>query len=77
MASSVVAERFPAMCGRATLAMEVSRTSMKVAKRTEIPMSQGEWVGRQGGAAPRRDRVAEAIAAIGAADHRCRMEVRV
>ena len=37
----MVAERLPAMCGSATLAMEVSMTSMKVASITEMAMSQG------------------------------------
>ena len=35
------APREPAMWGRATLAMEVSRTSMKVARVTVMAMAQG------------------------------------
>jgi hypothetical protein len=36
------------MCGRATLAMEVSSTSMKVASVTVSAMAQGLWFGFQG-----------------------------
>src|SRR5450755_1187930 len=39
--SSVPAERLPAMCGRETLAMLVSSTSMNVASVTAIAMIQG------------------------------------
>src|SRR5215472_7489546 len=39
--SSWPAERLPAMCGRATLAMEVSSTSMKVASVTVTAMIHG------------------------------------
>src|SRR5258706_1716 len=39
--SSALAERFPAMCGRATFAMEVSRTSMNVASVTVTAITQG------------------------------------
>ncbi len=39
--SSVLAPRLPAMWGRATLAMEVSSTSMKAARATVMAMSQG------------------------------------
>src|SRR4051794_22744869 len=39
--SSVVAERFPAMCGSATLAMEESSASINVARVTVIAISQG------------------------------------
>src|ERR1700676_3363541 len=35
------------MCGRATLAMEVSRTSMKVARVTVRATAQGLWWGFQ------------------------------
>src|SRR6202040_1313566 len=45
--SSWPAERLPAMWGRATLAMEVSSTSMKVASVTVIAMIQGLIAGRQ------------------------------
>src|SRR6185312_3589855 len=45
--SSVVAERLPAMCGRATLAMLVSSTSMNVAMVTVSAIAQGLWRGRQ------------------------------
>ena len=41
VASSIVAERLPAMCGSDTLTTVVSSTSMKVANITEIAMSQG------------------------------------
>jgi hypothetical protein len=41
VASSVVAERLPAMCGKATLAIEVSMTSMKVGSITDTAISQG------------------------------------
>ena len=37
----------PAMCGRATLAMEVSRTSMNVASVTVSATAQGLWWGFQ------------------------------
>src|SRR5258706_3561877 len=39
--SSTPAERFPAICGRATLAIEVSKISMKVANVTVNAMSHG------------------------------------
>src|SRR6516164_940363 len=39
--SSAPAERFPAMCGSATLAMEVSSTSMNVASVTVSAITQG------------------------------------
>ena len=45
--SSRLAERPPAMCGSATLAMLVSSTSMKVARVTVSPTSHGLWLGRQ------------------------------
>jgi hypothetical protein len=45
--SSCPAERLPAMCGRATFAMEVSSTSMKVASVTVMAMIQGLIAGRQ------------------------------
>src|SRR5262244_1105946 len=45
--SSRLAERPPAMCGSATLAMLVSSTSMKVARVTVSPTSHGLWRGRQ------------------------------
>ena len=41
MASSGVADRLPAMCGRATLATEVSKTSMNVPSITEKAISHG------------------------------------
>ena len=41
MASSALAERLPRMCGSATLAMEVSNTSMKVASVTVMAITQG------------------------------------
>ncbi len=41
VASSALADRFPAMCGNATLAMEVSSTSMNVASVTVIAITQG------------------------------------
>ena len=45
VASEGVAERLPAMCGRATLATEVSRTSMKVPSITETATSQALYRG--------------------------------
>src|ERR1700675_4407025 len=59
--SSVPAERLPAICGRETLAMLVSSTSMKVASVTAIAMIQGLTAGR-GRAAPSAVRAAELIA---------------
>src|SRR6202040_3244989 len=44
---SLLAPRFPAMYGRATLAMLVSRTSMKAASATTTAISQGLYLGRQ------------------------------
>ena len=41
VASSGVADRLPAMCGRETFATAVSRTSMNVASITETAMSHG------------------------------------
>ena len=41
VASSIVADRLPAMCGSDTLTTVVSSTSMKVANITETAMSQG------------------------------------
>jgi len=41
VASSMVADRLPAMCGSDTLTTVVSSTSMKVASITEIAMIQG------------------------------------
>src|ERR1700684_4547740 len=43
--SSLLAPRLPAMCGRATLAMLVSRTSMNAASETTTPMSHGFTLG--------------------------------
>src|SRR5215471_2485346 len=39
--SSAPADRLPEMCGRATLAMEVSSTSMNVASVTVMAITQG------------------------------------
>src|SRR6266404_127318 len=39
--SLLLAPRLPAMWGKATLAMSVSRTSIKAARATTIPISQG------------------------------------
>src|ERR1700682_1941535 len=44
---SLLAPRFPAMYGRATLAILVSRTSMKAASATTTAISQGLYLGRQ------------------------------
>ena len=44
---SLLAAKFPAMCGRATLAMLVSSTSIKAANDTTTPMIQGFAFGRQ------------------------------
>src|SRR5437667_5993099 len=41
VASSIVADRLPAMCGSDTLTTVVSSTSMKVANITEIAMIHG------------------------------------
>ena len=60
--SSELAPREPAMCGRATLAMEVSRTSMKVARVTVSAMSQGLWRGRQAAIAKDGSAVKVAVA---------------
>ncbi len=46
--STWLAERFPAMCGKDTLAMEVSSTSMKVASVTVRAISHGLCFGFQG-----------------------------
>src|SRR4051794_24019846 len=51
VASSVVAERLPAMCGRATFATLVSSTSMKVASMTVAAITQGLTSGRAGSTA--------------------------
>ena len=45
VASSVVAERLPEMCGKATLATEVSRTSITVASITDTAISHGLKLG--------------------------------
>src|ERR1700737_1004139 len=44
---SLLAPRFPAMYGSATLAMLVSRTSMNAASATTTAISQGLYLGRQ------------------------------
>src|SRR5271167_2623635 len=44
---SLLAPRLPAMYGRATLAILVSRTSMKAASATTTAISQGLYFGRQ------------------------------
>ena len=51
VASSVLAERLPAMCVNETFATEVSRTSMNVADITAAAISQGLAAGLQGWAA--------------------------
>src|SRR5215469_5904279 len=43
---SLLAPKLPAMYGRATLAMLVSRTSIKAASATTTAMSQGLYLGR-------------------------------
>ena len=48
MASSVEADRFPAMCGNATLATEESSTTMNVAVITAVAIAQGLADGAQG-----------------------------
>src|ERR1039458_4434971 len=48
VASSTVAERLPAICGRATLATLVSSTSMKVASITVRATIHGLMSGRAG-----------------------------
>jgi hypothetical protein len=47
VASSVLAESEPPMWGMATLAMDVSSASMKVASVTVMAMAQGFARGRQ------------------------------
>src|SRR5271154_5067118 len=49
VASSVVTDKFPAMCGSAMLAMEVSNTSMNTAIITLTVISHGLWRGCQTG----------------------------
>src|SRR5271169_659800 len=44
---SLLAPRLPAIYGKATLAMLVSRTSMKAASATTTAISQGLYLGRQ------------------------------
>src|SRR5271157_5587923 len=44
---SLLAPRFPAIYGRATLAMLVSNTSIKAASATTTAISQGLYLGRQ------------------------------
>ena len=44
---SLLAPRFPAIYGSATLAMLVSRTSMKAPSATTTAISQGLYLGRQ------------------------------
>ncbi len=44
---SLLAPRFPAIYGRATLAMLVSSTSMNAASATTTAISQGLYLGRQ------------------------------
>jgi hypothetical protein len=46
VASSTVADRFPAMCGSETLTTVVSSTSMKVLDITAIAISHGLMSGR-------------------------------
>ena len=50
MLSSCPAERLPAMCGNATLAMLVSSTSMNVANVTASAMIHGLTAGRHSSA---------------------------
>src|SRR5882762_1452235 len=45
--SLLLAPRLPAMWGKATLAISVSRTSIKAAKATTIPINQGLYFGFQ------------------------------
>jgi hypothetical protein len=47
--SSALTARPPAIWGRATLAMAVSRSSMKVARVTVMAMNQGLMRGRSAG----------------------------
>src|SRR5215831_5839255 len=49
VASSMLAERLPAMCGSETLTTVVSRTSMNVASITEIAIIQGLDLGASTG----------------------------
>src|SRR5580658_9277251 len=59
--SSLLAPRFPAMYGSATLAMLVSRTSMKAASATTTAISHGLAWGRQAASACSTVRAAELI----------------
>ena len=55
VASSLVADRLPAICGSATLAMEVSITSMNVASITEMAISHGLITGSSPGISSQSD----------------------
>src|SRR4029077_17781662 len=69
---SLLAPRFPAMYGRATLAMLVSSTSMKAASATTTAISQGLYLGR-----PKSSsivRAAELIGGIHLVQRSCRAE---
>ena len=52
------------MCGSATLAMEVSSTSMKVARVTVKAMSHGLWRGRQAATSKDWSAVTAAVATM-------------
>ena len=52
VASSGVADRLPPMWGSATLATEVSSTSMNVPSMTASAMSHGLWLGRHSAGRP-------------------------
>ncbi len=65
VASSVVAERLPAMCGRDTFATAVSRTSMKVASITDAAISHGLKRGTHSSALGSAGGVAGAGSALG------------
>src|SRR6266404_5816879 len=70
---SLLAPRFPAMYGRATLAMLVSSTSMNAARATTTAISQGLYLGRQTSSS--RGTAAELIARIHPALRSCPAEV--
>src|ERR1700681_3853928 len=69
---SLLAPRLPAMYGRATLAMLVSRTSMNAASATTTAMSQGLYLGRQ--TSWSIVRAAELIGGIHPVQRSCRAE---
>src|SRR5260370_39348731 len=72
VASSVVADRLPAMCGSATFATEVSSTSINVASMTVDAITQGLIPGVLTTSVGFRG---SALAAIGLIRENCRFHV--